>query len=229
MFGAGTAWVLLAVSERLADPVAGAAFVCRHPAGGRFGQMLSLGNGGSAVAWALGVVGREGLGAGELDAMIRSSPPGAEGLMFEPFLASAGTGLERPGGRLTGIRLGHEPRHLLRAVVEGLACELARHVGMLGAAGIAVDRLIMCGRAAGSGVTPQIVADVTGVAIDCTAEGEIGALGAAVIARRLVDRERSLAELSAAMAPPLRRVRPGRDAAAYRDLRARYAASLARR
>jgi len=46
MVGAGTAWVLLAVSDRLAPPVIDEAFVCTHVVDGLFGQILSLVNAG---------------------------------------------------------------------------------------------------------------------------------------------------------------------------------------
>jgi xylulokinase len=48
MVGTGTAWVLLAVNDRLAAPVIDEAFVCNHVVEGLSGQILSLVNGGSA-------------------------------------------------------------------------------------------------------------------------------------------------------------------------------------
>ena len=53
MIGTGTAWVLLPISGSLTPPATPDAFVCHHAAEGLWGQILSLENGGSALAWAL--------------------------------------------------------------------------------------------------------------------------------------------------------------------------------
>ena len=63
MVGTGTAWVLLAVNDRLAPPVIDEAFVCHHFVEGLCGQILSLVNGGSALTWALNLTGLGGQGA----------------------------------------------------------------------------------------------------------------------------------------------------------------------
>ena len=79
---------------------------------------------------------------------------------------------------------------MLRAVVEGLACELEQRLAWLTAAGLPVVRLTMCGSAAASRQTPQIVADVTQRPVACVDAFDVSALGAAVIARALVETRR---------------------------------------
>lgn len=164
-FGTGTAWVLLANTARLTRPVTRQAIVCPHPVPGIFGQMMSMVNGGSAIEWVLGLSGRGGLSREEIDAALESVPPGSDGLCFRPHLVP-GLGTDaaasRRGARIGGLTLGHSANHLLRAAVEGLACELARYLDVLVAGGFTVRRLVMCGKAAASRVTPQIVADATG-------------------------------------------------------------------
>ena len=66
----------------------------------------------------------------------------------------------------------------------------------------------------------------TGLPIACTTESEMSALGAAVVARGLVEPAAPLADLATEMAPPVRAVKPGHDAGLYRDLFREYAASL---
>ena len=156
MFGAGTAWVLLAVSDRLAPPVLDGAFACTHVVEGLYGQLLSLGNGGTAFAWALGLLGLERESAEEIDRLMASVPAGSDGLCFWPLLIPGAAGLE-PGtkGRFLGLQLSHRRAHVLRAVVEGLAYELARYLRFLLDAGIRLDRLIMTGKASASRVTPS--------------------------------------------------------------------------
>ena len=78
MFGAGTAWVLLAVTTELAPPAATGGFVCRHPVPGLYGQMLSLVNGGSSVSWALRLMGLDGASADDIDELVSAADPGAD-------------------------------------------------------------------------------------------------------------------------------------------------------
>jgi len=227
-FGAGTAWVFLAAVERLTGPVIPAAFACTHVAEGLFGQMLSLGNGGSSLTWALSLVGMADAAGDVIDATMSNVAAGSDGLRFWPFLtASSAAGVE-PGthGRLDGLGLSHTAAHVVRAVVEGLVFELTRYLRFLTNAGLSVDRLVMSGGAAASRVTPQIIADATGLPLACTTESAMSALGAAVVARGLVEADAALADLARAMAPATRSVEPGPNAALYQRLFSEYAATL---
>lgn len=211
MFGAGTAWVLLAVSSRMPRPVEPWSLIGRHPVPGHYGLMVSLGNGGSSFAWARDTLGLAEAGEAELDRLIASVPPGSDGLRFRPLLSPV-TGVALPpgtAGRLDGIRLHHTAAHVLRSVVEGLACELGWALSAMRASGVRIGRLVMSGRAAGSAVTPGIVADVLGLPVDTVTQPETSAIGAAVFGRALVEPRAKLADLAAAMKPPVRRVEHG--------------------
>ena len=223
-FGAGTAWVLLANQCQLAPPVSKEACVCVHPVDGLYGQMLSIQNGGSAIHWAMCMLGNEPVTARRVDQVLKAVPPGSDGLCFWPFLAKGtnANGLGRRGGRLSGITLAHSRNHLVRAVVEGLACELLRHIRMLIDAGFRVGRLAMCGSAAAGRHTPQIIADVTNLPISCVEASDVSALGATMIARKLVDADTPLAEIARRWTPSRRTVYPGEHASAYRDLLQEY-------
>ena len=224
-FGAGTAWVLLANTDRLARPIVNSAFVCSHPVPHVFGQMLSMTNGGSAVEWVMDLLGHAHSSLGSVDELAQSVPAGSHGLRFWPLLA-AGAAADAPfegGGRLDGLTLSHQPAHLVRAVIEGLACELARHLGFLARAGFPASRLSMCGTAAASRVTPQIVADVTGLPVACVEASGVSALGAAMIARVLADPV-PLGDVARQWAPASRTMHPGPDAAVYRGLLEAYLA-----
>jgi sugar (pentulose or hexulose) kinase len=215
MLGAGTAWVLLALSESLDPPVGGIALVGRHPAPGVFGQMLSMVNGGACITWALKTLNLGSLGVGEIDALIAGAPAGSDGLRFRPLLSELGGAGLSPGtaGLLEGLRLGHTGAHVLRALVEGLACELGRYLDILASGGVSVRRLVMCGKAASSTITPTIIADTTGLPVDCVAVSETSSLGAAVFARLLVEPRAGFLSLADAMKPRSRRVEPGSGAA----------------
>jgi sugar (pentulose or hexulose) kinase len=227
MFGAGTAWVLLAVDDELNRPAISGTFTCTHVIDGLYGQIASMGNGGSAVSWAARLMGLPSAEVAAIDTIIRGVSAGSEGLMFWPLLAGYGGArlADDTAGRLTGLRLNHGQAHVLRSVVEGLCLELGRYLLMLRDASIPVERLLMCGGAAASQVTPQIVADVTGLEVACTTEPDTSALGAAMLARGMVQQNRPLADISAAMAPSFRSFRPGPKAAFYRELLERYIGS----
>jgi xylulokinase len=199
-------------------------FVCRHPVAGLFGQMLPLTNGGAAIDWVLNITGQARASRDEIDRAMEGVPPGSDGLCFWPLLTpSAETARDLAGGgRIAGITLAHSPRHLIRAVVEGLVCELMRHLGRLVDAGLPIRRMILCGEAARSRVTPQIIADVTRRPVACVTEPAVSALGAAVVARALADPGEPLAALATRLAPLCRTVEPGGDAAVYQQLLERY-------
>ncbi|NLS91077.1 MAG: hypothetical protein GXX96_02710 [Planctomycetaceae bacterium] len=228
LVGTGTAWVLLATMGRLAPPIAPRTFVCPHPFEGLYGQLLSMSNGGSAVQWLLEVTGQSALRGEELDDRLASVSPGADGLRCWPLLKEAGriAGSMTPGGRFAGITLGHSASHLLRAVVEGLACELMRHLDWFTAAGSPMNRLVVSGPAAASSVVPQILADVTSRPVTCLSQPEMSAFGAATIARGLVEPDADLRELASAVAPAHRTVTPGANADVYRRVFTEYLAAL---
>jgi sugar (pentulose or hexulose) kinase len=228
MFGAGTAWVLLAVGDRLMAPAVPGAFNCTHVIDGLYGQIASMGNGGSAISWAARLMGLQSAGVGAVDDIIRTVSPGSEGLIFWPLLAGyGGAGLaDNTPGRLMGLRLHHGQAHVLRSVVEGLCLELGRYLLMLQDASVPVERLLMCGGGAASEITPRIIADITGMELACTTEPDTSALGAAMLARGIAQAKRPLVEISAAMAPSFRTYRPGADSAVYQDSLERYVESM---
>jgi xylulokinase len=228
MVGAGTAWVLLAVSDRLAPPVIDQAFVCNHVVKGLFGQILSLVNGGSSWTWALNLLGLSGKESEEIETLLASTRPGSAGARFWPFLVPVdGPGLASgTKGRLSGLELAHWPADILRAVLEGLAFELNRYLGFLRQGGWPIASLVIGGGAAASRVTTQLLADVTGLPLACQGTGEASLLGAAIIARGLLEPKASLAELSVEMAMPALRVEPGAGCSVYRELFEQYVRSL---
>jgi sugar (pentulose or hexulose) kinase len=180
--------------------------------------MLSLINGGACIAWAVRTLNLGALGVQETDTMIGGAPPGSDGLRFRPLLSEGG-GANLPrelAGRLDGLRLAHTPAHILRSLVEGLACELGRYLRLMSAGGVEVSRLVMCGKAAASTATPGIIADTTGLPVDCVTIPETSSLGAAVFARCLVEPETGLVALADEMKPPVRRVEPGAGSLAAR-------------
>ena len=228
MFGAGTAWVLLALFDHLAAPVTEDALVCHHVVKGVFGQILSLRTGGSAISWAARLLGLDGLSGPVLDDLLATAPAGSKGVSFWPFVTSYGAQGLAPGatGRFAGLQLHHNPAELLRAVIEGLSYELNRHLGFLRDAGLRPKRIVMCGGAAGSKVTPPMIADITGLPVATCPVSESSVLGAAIVARGLLEPERALEQIVLEFAPEPLAVRPGKNASHYRRGYRAYLASL---
>jgi len=228
MFGAGTAWVLLAVADHLMAPVVPSAWVCDHIVAGRWGQMLSLVIGGSVFKWALELAHLTDAPAETIDDLIASVRPGSDGLNVYPFLDGSG-GRSRLGrGALDGLKFCHGRAHLLRATVEGLCFELARQLGWLIASGCPVSRLIMCGGVTQTRATPQIVADVTGCRIACPGQAEVSAFGAAILARSMLEPDQPLEALFHSMAGPAREIEPGPAAPDYAQGLAQYVEAVDR-
>ena len=178
---------------------------------------------------AAGLVGRVAFSPQEVDAAVATVPAGSEGLCFWPLLATGAASTETIcADRLDGIGLGHSGPHLVRAVMEGLGCELARYLGLCGVGGLSVDRLVLSGSAAGSTVTSQIIADLTGRPVQCSNHPAASAWGAAVLARAMIEPQSALDQLAAAWATESRDVQPGPNRDLYASLLARYQEPFAR-
>ncbi len=222
--GTGTAWVLVANTGELGRPITPGAFVCPHAIEGLHGQLLSMGNGGSSLQWAMSLMGNARRSVEQIDQLLEAVPPGSDGLRFWPLLLPVGQRGEfsDTGGRMSGISLAHTGNHLCRAVVEGLGCELARHLGFLTDAGFSAGRLVMCGDAADSRVTPQVIADITGLPVARGSRPAVSAFGAAVVARALVEPDTGLADLARRLSSTRQTVHPGAHALMYGQLYQKY-------
>ena len=112
-------------------------------------------------------------------------PAGSEGLLFLPYLSGERSPHPDPlaRGAFVGLTVGHERRHLTRAVLEGVAFGLRDGLDLMVAAGMPAPATI---RASGGGtaspVWRQILADVLEAEIATVATTEGAAYGAGVLA-----------------------------------------------
>ena len=110
-------------------------------------------------------------------------PPGAEGLLFLPYLAGERTPHADPNARaaFVGLSLRHNRGALVRAVLEGVAFGLRDSLELLKELGVEPQ----VGRASGGGARSElwlrIVASVLGVPLERTAVEEGAAYGAALL------------------------------------------------
>ena len=129
----------------------------------------------------------------DLDALTRAAEgvaPGADGLLFLPFLQGERVpDLPEAAGALLGLRPGLlEPARLFRAALEGTSLNLAWGVERLRALGLGVTGVRLVGGGARNALWARILADVLDAPVQRLAEAESAALGAALqaawIARR---------------------------------------------
>jgi sugar (pentulose or hexulose) kinase len=112
-------------------------------------------------------------------------PPGAQGLVFLPYLMGERSPIwdAQAKGAFIGLSLAHSRAHLYRAVLEGVSFALQHNIEAGRQSGQPLDdRLIVVGGAAHSDLWMQIAADITGYPV-FTIEDEVeAALGAAMLA-----------------------------------------------
>lgn len=110
--------------------------------------------------------------------------PGAEGLLFLPYLAGERSPIWDPKARgaFVGLTLRHGAAHMARAILEAAALAL-RHVATpILEAGLRIDEVRVTGGTASVDAWNQIKADVLGVPVAVPKVREAALLGAAILA-----------------------------------------------
>jgi xylulokinase len=109
--------------------------------------------------------------------------PGAEGLLFQPYLAGERTPHADPDARgaFVGLQLRHDRGALVRAVLEGVAYGLRDSLELLRELGVEAEVGRVSGGGARSRLWLEIVASVLGIPLERTAVEEGAAYGAALL------------------------------------------------
>ena len=144
-----------------------------------------------------------------------SVPPGADGLLFLPYLTGERTPHMDPHAKGTfhGLTLAHGPAHFARATLEGTTFALKDAVDALERVGGTTETSILTGGGARSPLRQHLLADVLNRPLYAADVDNASAKGAAVLAGAGV---RGL--------EPTLTAEPGPDAALYEELIARYRA-----
>lgn len=131
----------------------------------------------------------------ELTELAQAVPPGCDGLMLLPYLQGERVpNLPHATGTLLGIRPGvMTPGHLYRAALEGTAFGLLSGIGRMQRLGIDVQMLRVVGGGSKNPLWCQIFADALGVQVQRLAEPESAALGGAIQAAWVAQREQGTA------------------------------------
>jgi xylulokinase len=151
----------------------------------------------------------------------------SEGLYFLPYLSGERSPHPDPlaRGAFLGLNLGHDRRHLLRAVLEGVAFGLRDGLDLMIAAGMPAPSQI---RASGGGIASplwrQILADVLGAELATVNTTEGAAYGAALLATEAAGWFPNVEAAVDALVTATPVASPGPNAAAYREAHAAYRA-----
>ncbi len=177
------------------------AFVTPAPLAGRYSVGAAMAATGRALDWFRDDVIDGATTTERLIEEAAETPPGADGLVFLPYLAGERSPIWDPGatGVLAGLTLAHGRGHLTRAIMEASALAI-RHVAtpML-SAGVTVTAMRACGGPARSDVWNQIKADVTGFPVLVPAVLETAVLGSAMLGAVAIGAHADVADAIRAM------------------------------
>ncbi|WP_197696655.1 xylulokinase [Nocardia terpenica] len=161
-----------------------------------------------------------GIEHAELEAVARQSVPGAAGLTLLPYLTGERTpNLPDATGTLHGLTLTNMlPRHVARAGIEGMLCNLADALDQLNTDGTAPRRVVLIGGAAANPLVAEVASEIFDATVAVPEPREYVALGAA---RQAAWALAATPEPPAWDPPPTREIPPP-PASPGREIRARY-------
>ena len=121
---------------------------------------------------------------GRMEQLLHTSRPGANGIVFLPFLSGAGYPHWDPiaSGMFAGMRFSHAPADMMRAVIEGVVLESFDMYQHMKGAGVVISSLAVTGGAMESPVWRQTIADVFGMEIRPLQVPNATLVGAAIFA-----------------------------------------------
>ena len=148
-----------------------------------------------------------------------TTPPGADGAVFLPYLAGERSPLWDPSARgaFAGLTLGHGRGHLTRAILEASAFAIRHVAEPIVAAGAEVRAMRVCGGPARSELWNRIKADVTGFPVEVPAVLETAVAGSAMVAATAVGAWPDLPAAIHGMTRIVRRLEPDPATAAVYD------------
>ena len=178
----GTSGVVFAALDRYAsEPKARVHAFC-HAVPGTWEAMGVMLSAAGSLRWLRDVLA-PGAGYEKLIAEAASWQPGADGLLFQPYLQGERTPHADPHARgaFTGLSLVHDRGALVRAVLEGVAYGLRDSLELLRDLGVVPESARVSGGGARSHLWLEIVASVLGLPLELTAVEEGAAYGAALL------------------------------------------------
>lgn len=159
-------------------------FVTAAPLAGLFSVGAAMAATGRAIDWYRERILGDTVTTAALLGEAAATPPGADGLVFLPYLAGERSPIWDPKARgvLAGLTLAHGRGHVARAIVEASALAIRHAAAPMLAAGVRVTDMRVCGGPARSSFWNQVKADVTGFRVAVPEVLETAVLGSAIVA-----------------------------------------------
>jgi xylulokinase len=163
-----SAWIATASDQPLHDPLM-RTFTFNHVVPAKYVPMATMQSAGSSLDWVTNLL-RPGAGHDDVSALLREAGEvraAPEGLFFLPYLMGERSPRWSTDARGTflGLSRHHDHRHLVRAVLEGVAFNLRACVEAFKAGGTTINTVSVVGGGAASDLWLQILADVLGVPV----------------------------------------------------------------
>lgn len=179
----GTAGAIEILCDRKSDTLPTFLFVD----GKRFVLEGCINTFGAAIKWARDMVFTD-LSYREMDMLAEKAAAGCGGVRFYPHLSGAGT--PHMGKTLrsgwTGMSLATGKAELIRAVYEGLACEVKTNLDEAKKAGAEINALKIFGGGSKSDILCHIVSNFCNITVNAVSFAEIASLGAALTAAECI-------------------------------------------
>jgi xylulokinase len=194
-------------------------FVTPAPLAGRYSVGAAMAATGRALDWYRDDVLGGTIATESLLAEAEETPPGADGLVFLPYLAGERSPIWDPDARgvLAGLTLGHGRGHIARAIVEASALAIRHVAAPMQIAGVQVSAMRVCGGPARSRFWNGVKADVTGFSVLVPEVLETAVLGSAIVAAVGVGAHPDLPSGIRSMTRIVERIEPRRDLAPVYD------------
>lgn len=189
----GTSGVIFAHSDEIAlDPYGRLHTFC-HAVPGRYHLMAVTLSAGGSFRWLRDVFQHIAISAGanganlsydQMTSAAAKVPPGAEGLVFLPYLTGERTPHLDPlaRGAFVGLTARHGVGHLTRAVMEGAVYSMRDGLEIMRSLGLSIQQIRATGGGARSALWRQMQADIYGAEVATLKAEEGPAYGAALLA-----------------------------------------------
>ena len=180
----GTSGVVFAATDRPVTDTKARLHTFCHAVPGRWHVMGVTQAAGLSLRWVRDRFSDGTLGYDALTAEAAHVPPGADGVLWAPYLMGERTPHCDPNirGALVGLAANHQRAHIVRAVLEGVAFSLRDSFTIFSELSVPIERVVLGGGGARSALWRQIQADVYGRAVETVAADEGAAYGAALLA-----------------------------------------------
>jgi len=209
----GTSGVVFAATNQPALDPKGRVHTFCHAVPSRWHVMGVTQGAGLSLRWfkdQFGVIDDGGDPYDHLSNEAASTSPGANGLLWAPYLMGERTPHLDPNARaaLVGITASHTRAHVIRAILEGVAFSLRDSFEILKEMGVPAQSVRLAGGGARSPLWRQIQADIYGQAVETVQAEEGAAYGVALLAGVGVKAWPSVDEACAAVVKTKTRVAP---------------------